>query len=264
MSWLQAFILGMIQGVAEFLPISSSGHLKLGQLFFGFGHLEHYVLFDLVCHLGTLGVIFWVFREDIWLCLTENRLRVVWILVGILPLFFLVPFLSEVKLWINQPKLLGWMFLCTSLLLFLGDRLGKEKHRDILKQPKWGHALTIGLAQLCAIAPGISRSGSTISTARILGWNIHEAKVFSFLLAIPAILGGTLLEAKEVFLERAVTADVSFFAYTLAFLASFLSGYWALHHLIRVLERGCLRNYQIYTAGLGLLTLIYVNFNLVN
>ena len=194
MTTIDAIILGIVQGLTEFLPVSSSGHLKLAQHFLGLQNLDHYLLFDLACHLGTLiaiGLFFFQAIRNLFVGQTTHLRQVV---LATLPLFPLVLLMKPIEAAYAEPAYLGVFFLMTAAILFLGVYYGKTSPEGQRHQHVWRDALVIGSWQALAILPGVSRSGSTISGARLLGWSPQEAIVFSFLLAIPAVLGGTSLE----------------------------------------------------------------------
>lgn len=258
MTHLEAIFLGIVQGLTEFLPVSSSGHLTLFQALFGFKDLERYVAFDIVCHLGTLLAIFVVFYQSIWDALSRNWGRMGQVILGTLPLFPLVLLLKPIKALFDQPELLGYFFLTTALLLYLGIRFGQPLPQPTLEKKQWRDALTIGLFQAFAILPGVSRSGSTLSGARLLGWNVEEALTFSFLLAIPAILGGACLEALQIFLKQ-YTAPIPVSAYLLGFSTSFIVGWGALLLLKQLAPKRSFMYFVWYCLALGIFTLFYFN-----
>lgn len=255
----QAFLLGLIQGITEFLPVSSSGHLALGQYFLGFDHLQNYILFNLICHLGTLAAIFYVFFPVIKDTFTKTPQRFWQIVLATLPLFPLVLILKPLKALFDHPQLLGPCFLATSLLLF-----GSMYWRFPLQAPRqdrtWRDPLTIGIFQAVAIFPGISRSGATISAARLLGWQKEQAIQFSFLIAIPAILGGTVLEAWQVWkAPESALSEVSPLAFFVGFCTSCLVGCLSLLLLIKWLANDKWRYFAWYCLILGSAVTIYFN-----
>jgi undecaprenyl-diphosphatase len=255
----QAFFLGLIQGITEFLPISSSGHLALGQYFLGFENLQDYILFDLVCHLGTLAAIFYVFFPIIKETLNFRHPRFWQIVLGTLPLFPLVFILKPIKSLFDQPEFLGPCFLISAGLLFasLYWRLPFPSHN----KNGWKDSLTIGLFQAVAVLPGISRSGATISAARILGWTKEKAIQFSFLLAIPAILGGTLLESWQVWHHpMPPLSTVNPWAFVVGFCTSCIVGCLSLKVLIRLVIQDKWSYFAWYCLALGIATTLYFNF----
>lgn len=258
MTNFEAIFLGIIQGLTEFLPVSSSGHLTLFQALFGYKDLEQYVAFDIVCHLGTLLAIFIVFYEAIWNAIVKNWGTVGQVVLGTLPLFPLVLLLKPIKALFDQPQLLGFFFITTALLLYLGITLRQPLSKKKLEHKKWRDACVIGLFQAFAILPGVSRSGSTLSGARMLGWNVDDALTFSFLLAIPAILGGALVETAEVYFSGAV-APIPLSAYLLGFITSFVVGWGALLLLKQLAPKRQFMYFVWYCLAVGIFSLVYFN-----
>lgn len=254
MTTIQALLLGLIQGTTEFFPVSSSGHLKLFQHLFGFEQLDQYILFDLVVHLGTLGAIFWVFAQDIRDLVVRRPKQVGLILIALAPLFPLLAIMKPIKALMDQPQYLGYFFICTAALLWAGIRLGREREA---RPSRWGDALIIGGFQALAVLPGISRSGSTISGARLLGWSPQEALTFSFLLAIPTILGGTSLELIGLYRHGAETvASIPLSNYIIGYCASLFSGIACLLALKALVRKQAFMYFAWYCLVLGVLTLI--------
>jgi undecaprenyl-diphosphatase len=263
MSTLEALILGIVQGLTEFLPVSSSGHLVLGRILLGFQELKSYVVFDLVLHLGTLLAIFVFFFKQIVLVIRYDHRRIIQLIMGTLPLFPLVYFVKFFEEMFNRPKLLGFFFLLTALLLYLGERFSRsglearDSHKSLIRDP-----LTIGLFQALAILPGVSRSGSTISGARIIGWSINDAIFFSFLLAIPAIFGSVVLEGYRL-LSGHITepADgLTWIQYGVGFTASFLFGCFALWLIMMLASKNRFMYFVWYCLGIGIFTIFYTNW----
>lgn len=256
MSTLEAIFLGIIQGLTEFLPVSSSGHLKLMQTLMGLQNLDQYILFDLVCHLGTLCAILFFFSKEIKETFTSNRTRLLQITLATLPLFPLVIFLKPIESIYQKPHLLGFFFLITSLLLFLGVRYQKETPP---KHP-WKTPFLIGCFQALAIFPGISRSGATISGAQLLGWNIRDALTFSFLMAIPAILGGIAVETLKLMTTASAAPSTSLSAYAAGLLTSLCVGYASLFFLQKIAMHHRFIYFAWYCFALGIFAIIYFNF----
>ncbi|MFI0435397.1 MAG: undecaprenyl-diphosphate phosphatase [Parachlamydiaceae bacterium] len=259
MTLWQAFFLGLIQGMTEFLPISSSGHLALAQYFLGFEDLHHYILFNLICHLGTLTAIVYVFFPIIKKSLNLYQPPFWQVVVGTLPLFPLVFILKPIKSLFDHPQLLGPCFLISATLIFtsLYVRFPMEKRTE----RKWTDPFIIGVFQAIAIFPGISRSGATISAARLLGWSKANAIHFSFLLAIPAILGGAILEGWQAWQspkEDVLSLDPSVFI--VGFTTSSIVGSLCLMGLIRLIDDDKWGYFGWYCLWLGLAATLYFNF----
>jgi undecaprenyl-diphosphatase len=255
MSYFQAFILGIVQGITEFLPISSSGHLKLIELLLGLDNLEAFVSFDLFCHLGTLFAIFTAFYKDIWYILSKDRKKFFLIILATLPLVPLYFILKPIKTLYGMPQYLGFFFLVSSLLLFLGEHFSKERHNIANDKKNKIDALIIGLAQAIAILPAVSRSGATIAAARFLGWERQNAAKFSFFLAIPTIFGGLMIEGREIY--KTGFQNISIMAYAIGFLSAFLVGFFVLKILLKMLKKMSLKPFSAYLFIIGIFTIIY-------
>ncbi len=264
MTWWDALLLGAIQGLTEFLPVSSSGHLVLAHHLMGY--TEPNVFFDIICHVGTLvavcGYYFtsirklgqnalekpqgsW-FSKDTW---TRNpgRLFVACVVLASIPTGLIgVLFKDTFEQLFSNPRLVGVALLGTSLAIF-STRWTIPKAKGTLSL---GKSLLIGLAQGIAITPGISRSGSTIATATALGVSKQEAARFSFLLSIPAILGALVLKSRDV-----VWSALDWTPLILGFLSSALVGLACLILLLWLVEKGKLHWFAAYTLPVALLAL---------
>ena len=266
MSVLEAIIQGIIQGLTEFLPVSSSGHLSVFQHFFGING-EEAVLSTIVMHMGTLVAVFIAFRKKIFALIKEffsmikdiftgkfsykemngNRRMIVMIIVSILPLFvfyifkdFFAGLSSD-----NDIMVEGFAFIYTSVLLYIADRHSngtKTAGETTVKS-----ALTIGAFQGIALVPGISRSGSTISGALLTGMKREDAVEYSFILGIPVILAGALVEFKDV----GTAASESLGVLIIGFVVSAVVGYLAIGLLKWLIKYNKFRVFSIYTFILG-------------
>lgn len=258
MTTLDAILLGIVQGLTEFLPVSSSGHLQLVQHLLGMKDLDHYIIFDLACHVGTLLAIVLVFSKNIKHVFTADTHTRFWqVVIGTLPLFPLVLIMKPIKAAYADPSYLGFFFLLTAFILFLGVRFGKTLAEEKKEKHLWRDALIIGFWQAIAILPGVSRSGSTISGARLLGWEAKDAVVFSFLLAIPAILGGTTLELFKLWQHPESVIDLPFSHYAVGFIVSFIVGLFALKLLMRLALQNKFYYFAWYCLILGLVSIYY-------
>lgn len=253
MTLLKAIILGIIQGITEFLPISSSGHLTIAQHFFEIPNLHTMIFFDLVCHLGTLLAIFIVYYETIFHIFKEKKL-LKQMGLALLPLFPLVLLLKPIKEVFENPLAVGALFILNSLILFLGIHLAKTKKST---KPNFSSSFLVGMAQAVAVLPGISRSGSTISMAKGLGWSSSEAIRFSFLLAIPTICGAIFLELIKSFKESSPLFSLPFHYYVSGFTTAFIVGYGSLLTLQKIAKNNKFSYFAWYSLFLGLLTLLY-------
>ncbi|MTI88912.1 MAG: undecaprenyl-diphosphate phosphatase [Balneolaceae bacterium] len=265
MDLLQSFLLGLIQGLTEFLPISSSGHLALTKFFLG-GDLEAGITFEVVVHFGTLCSILIYYRELIGNLLksgigflgspkqkkSDPDVKMLgFILVSMIPAmavgFTLESYIEEV--FSNQVTVSS-MLLVTGCILF-----GTKFISDNVKLVNLPRSFVIGLAQAFAILPGISRSGSTISMALFLGVRRDEAANFSFLMVIPVIAGAMLLKVKEM-IEVGVS-DAQMLSLIVGFFTAFISGYFALKYLILILRRKGFHFFAYYCWLVGAAGLAY-------
>ncbi len=252
-SIFQAIILGMVQGITEWLPISSSGHLVLVRNLFG---LEVPVLFDIILHLGSLLVIFIVFWKDIKkLILGVIRKEKKYLAYAGFLILATVPiglagilFNSKIKAAFNSPTIVGFSLLFTAMLLFL-SRFPKKKNRRLNLK----NILVIGFAQALAILPGVSRSGSTISTGLIQGVKKEEAARFSFLLFIPAILGATFVEMKGI---TSLSADIP--ALIIGTSAAVLTGIVSLKLLLNIIKKDMFYHFAWYCLVLAMIIFIFL------
>lgn len=250
MNSLQALVLGIIQGITEFLPVSSSGHLLMFQCFLGLDSLSNYLFFDLVCHLGTLAAILVVFRKEIFEAFRSGK-KLMQIGVALLPLFPLLLVMKQIKGAYEGIDYLGYFYLISAALLTLAV-FSKEKEAS--ENPPLFHFLLIGVFQALAILPGISRSGATIAAALLLGWSLPQAVRFSFLLAIPTILGGFLYEwMKHSFTE---TSAINFQDYAIGFILSFVVGGAVLLILKALKSKKMLIPFAIYCLLVGIALII--------
>ena len=232
MSIFEAIISGLVQGLTEFLPISSSGHLAIIHSFFGVG--VSYVFFDICLHLATLMVVVFYFRKDI--ADIYRRRESIWILyliLGTVPaVLAALLFEKKILLFFQDPRLVFLMLMATGVVLFAGQIVLRMK-----KAPGGGpdlrKAVLVGLAQACALIPGISRSGTTISAGIASGMKSEEAFRFAFLLAIPAISGAILY--KLVSLEQGEIIVMGGINFLIGMTCSFAAGLASLYVLKRVI-----------------------------
>lgn len=260
-----AAALGALQGVAEFLPISSSGHLSLAQRWLDIDAAAAGHRFNIVVHAGTLLAVLWVYRADLLRLLRSlapggekpARRMILSLAIGTLPLaLVLVPAVEEAVVAMeSRPVWIGGGLLLTAALLGFAHR-SRNPRGDPEAVPTAGQALIIGLLQLLAIVPGISRSGSTIAAALALGLPRLPAARFSFLLSIPAILGASLKEVLEIVQAPASANAADPLPYLLGFLTSFVVGLLSLRLLVHLLVRVGLLPFVPYLIVLGLAALL--------
>ena len=262
MSVTQALILGIVQGITEFLPVSSSGHLVLLQRVFGIS--EPALVFETAVHGGTLLAVFAVLWRDILAILRRiTQPLTLYIIIATIPTVIVaLAFRNRIEEAFQTGAFLGFAFLVTSALLFLSEKLHKRHLTSVPEarpQDKmtWMDALVIGLFQALALIPGISRSGATISGALFRGLDRSYAARFSFLLSIPAILGALVLQFRE-FVNAATASEGSIGALPLVVgtLSAGIVAFFSMHLLFRIVKRHSLRGFGVYTGILGLLVLV--------
>ena len=254
MTYWNAVLLGLVQGVAEFLPISSSGHLAVLQNFLAIGDMENHMLFDVLLHLGTLAAVILAFWKDVRGLRPNRRERrlISFLIIATLPL---IPaaFLSNVVESLYQNTFfIGFAFILTGFLLFAADRMGHGNKDE--RSSTTADALVVGLAQAVAVVPGLSRSGTTISFGMLRGFERSFAVKFSFLLSIPAVLGANLVSLIKVFSTGVEWSYVPMYLVGVA--CAFVSGYFAIYFLRLVVQRGKFGGFCYYCWGAGLVTLL--------
>ncbi len=260
MSYLEAILLGIIQGLTEFLPVSSSGHLEIAKVILGDNSLpEESLTFTVVLHFATALSTMVIFRKEIQEIIT-GLLQFKWndefqfslkIIISMLPAVIIGVFFEEQleSFFGGQLLLVGSMLLITALLLLLADRA-----KNTTKKVTYSNALIIGVSQAVAMLPGISRSGATISTSVLLGIDRTKAARFSFLMVVPLIFGKV---AKDI-----IGGEISFESSQIAvmglgFIAAFISGLFACNWMITLVKKSKLSYFAIYCAIVGLIAIGY-------
>lgn len=272
MKLYEAILLGVIQGLAEFLPISSSGHLSVFQHFFGMtADASDNLFFDVLLHLGTLAAVFVAYWGEIKAMILEfftmiglrklprgqkpdrlSRRLIFFIILATLPLVLVLPVKDSVDGLYGNTFFIGFAFLLTGTLLFLSDRMTRG-NKD-LKSSTMVDVLLVGCAQAVAVVPGLSRSGSTVAAGLARGFSREFAVKFSFLLSIPAVLGANLLSLIDAI---QVGIDWSLMPmYIAGVLTAAVSGYLAIRLLKFITQRGSFGGFCYYCWGAGLVTLI--------
>lgn len=261
MEWFEALILGLIQGLTEYLPVSSSGHLAIGSALFGIEG-EESLAFTIAVHvatvLSTLVILWkeidWIFRGLFKFQLNDETRYVINILISMIPVGIVgVFFKDQVEAVFGSGLLIvGCMLLVTAALLSFSYYYKPRQKENISMKD----AFVIGLAQACAVLPGLSRSGSTIATGLLLGDNKAKLAQFSFLMVIPPILGEALLDAVKMTKGVDVMGDISTMSLLIGFFAAFVSGCLACKWMINIVKKGKLIYFAIYCAAAGVLTLV--------
>ena len=272
MTFLSSFLLGLVQGIAEFLPISSSGHLAIAQNLLGMsdaGTVPEF--FDVLLHLGTLVAVFVAYWADIKDMVLEffrgagdlihhstpnpvppARRLILLIILGTLPLFVVLPVKDAVQSLSNSMVFIGAALIVTGALLFVSDRVKKGRKNE--RTATWLDVLIVGIGQAIATMPGISRSGMTITTGCFVGFERKFAVRFSFLLSIPAILGANILSLADAAKTGINWAEVP--VYLVGVVTAAVVGYLCIRLLRFIAERGKFGAFAYYCWAVGVLTLV--------
>ena len=271
LSLLSAILLGLIQGVAEFLPISSSGHLAIAEHLLSYGSIEVPGFYDVLLHLGTLIAVFAAYWQDIVDMIRElidgvrdlahgstpnpvppARRMILLIIVGTLPLFAVLPVHDLIEGLGDSLYFVAAALVVTGGLLFFSDRVRKGRKTE--KNASLVDVLLVGVAQAIATCPGISRSGTTITAGCFVGFERKFAVRFSFLLSIPAILGANILSLKSALEGEIIWADVPVYLVGVAVAAGV--GYLCIRLLRMIADKGRFGWFAYYCWAAGALTLV--------
>ncbi len=270
MDWIEALVLGLIQGLTEYLPVSSSGHLAIGQALFGMKDGADNLTFTVAVHVATvLSTLVILWKEIDWIlkgiCSSPTgadnsywqkpevkyalNIVISMIPVGIVGVFF-KDYVEEI--FGSGLLVVGCCLLVTALLLTF-SYVAKPRQKETIS---WKDALVIGIAQACAVMPGLSRSGSTIATGLLLGNKKESLAQFSFLMVIPPILGEALLDVMKAVKGEAVFGGIEMFPLCVGFIAAFVSGCFACKWMINIVKKGKLIYFGIYCTIVGAITIL--------
>lgn len=272
MSYLTAVLLGLVQGVTEFLPVSSSGHLAIAEQLLNLQGASNVPdFFDVLLHLGTLVAVFAAYWDDIRDMIVEffagigdlahhsrpnpvppARRLILLIIVGTLPLFVMVPFRRFFSSLGDNMYFIGGALIVTGILLFVSDRVHHGRKTE--KTATLLDALLVGLGQAVALCPGISRSGMTITTGCFAGFERRFAVRFAFLLSIPAVIGANILSLRDA-LEAGIDW-ASLPAYLVGVAVAAVSGYACIRLLRYIADKGRFGAFAYYCWVVGALTLV--------
>ena len=261
MTIFTAIILGIVQGLTEFLPVSSSGHLVLLQRIFGIS--EPTLFFNIMVHVGTLAAVVTVLWRDIWAILQKlfQPLTAYLILATIPAVVFALLFKDAIEGAFESGEFLGFAFLVTTVLLTSSELISRRARAGSgLKkagQMRWLDALVIGLFQAAALVPGVSRSGATISGALFRGIDRDFAARFSFLMSIPVILGALVLEIWDLSrgTEPATAGGIGAGAIIAGTISAAVVGFFAVRFMLKIIREKSLFGFAVYTGILGVLVL---------
>ena len=255
MDWIQAFILGIVQGLTEFLPISSSGHLVLAQHFLGIETPG--VLLEVILHMGTLVAILIYFYDDIGQLFQSavkdqenSRKYIMHLVIATIPAVCIGLFFQDIIETTFTPSIVKWMLLVTGLVVGSTYFFQNRPRRELVAIT----ALCIGFAQAFAVLPGISRSGVTISLALMIGVQHEKAAKFAFFMAIPVLLGAGLLQLFTIDCQ----ATIYFMPLFVGFLSSALTGYLVINWFLAVISIGKFYLFSLYCLMVSMLSFIMI------
>ncbi len=272
MNWFEALILGLVQGLTEFLPVSSSGHIVIFSNILNI-QIEDGNAFSVLLHLATFISVCIMYKEDVWMLIKEAFLWIGDICRGrfevktperrmlILLIYATIPAIAVGALFkvfdldakLSVLPVVGFTLLLTATLMYIVDRFGDGKYTA--KNASGKSAWLIGLAQACALLPGLSRSGSTITAARACGYKKDFAIKFAFLMSLPAILGAAVLEGAGLIMDG--TFSVELVPTIIAFIAAMISGVLAIKFMINLLKNNRFYLFSIYCALVGIVCLVF-------
>jgi len=277
MNILFSIFLGIIQGLTEFLPVSSSGHLVLTRHFFGFDTYSYGLFFDTLLHIGTLISVFIIFAKDIKELIIEffrligdifkgkkrrtpllagnpYRRMLIMLIISTLPLFFIVPFVSAIEsVFFDSMLVVGIALLVTGTILFLSSKL--PQGRFDASNSKFRSAFIVGLAQMvAAVIPGISRSGSTIVTGEATGFTRQFAAKFSFMMSIIAIVGATVVQLPEALSEEVFAAYS--LHYIVGVVVAAITGIIAIKYMLKLINQGKFHYFAYYCWTVGTIAIV--------
>lgn len=261
MDWLQALVLGLLQGLTEYLPVSSSGHLTIGSYLFGLNG-EDNLAFTVVVHVATvLSTLVVLWKEIDWILkglfkfkMNDETKYFINILISMIPVGIVGVFFKDQveEVFGSGLLIVGCMLLVTAALLVFSYYARPRQRENI----SLFHAFIIGLAQAVAVLPGLSRSGSTIATGLLLGNKKEKLAQFSFLMVIPPILGEALLDVLKAAKGEEAFGDISVLPLVVGFIAAFVSGCLACKWMINIVKKGKLIYFGIYCAIAGAVTIV--------
>ena len=266
--WFAA-LQGLVQGLTEFLPVSSSGHLVLVQALFGSDVETNYMLFNVLLHFGTLLSVIVAFWKDIKELFIEffgwvrdgfkinghpYRRFIVMLLITLIPMFAILPIESKLEAAFSSPLLVGLMLLLTAALLYLSEKASKKHKTE--QNASWLDALIVGIGQMFAVIPGLSRSGTTICTGLFRGFSREFAVRFAFIMSLPVVLGANILEIADVIQDPSLMGETSIACYVVGIVVSMVSGLAAIRMVKFITNRGNFRPFVVYCTLVGTIAVV--------
>ncbi|MCL2386761.1 MAG: undecaprenyl-diphosphate phosphatase [Defluviitaleaceae bacterium] len=245
MNLFQAIILGIIQGISEFLPVSSSGHLLVFHHILGIEQ-EDNLTFIIVLNMGSLIPLLFVFRKDVWELIKKPFQKTTALLIiATIPLIIITLLFEDfIESTFQVTRLLPVGFIITGVVLLISDRL-KSKDKNI-EDISYLDALLVGCAQACAVFPGISRSGSTLTATMARGVNRESAAKFSFLMSIPTAFGAMIFRFSRILRDPEMLEGLNFLNLGAGFITAAITGYFAINFMLAVIKTAKLKYFALY------------------
>ena len=259
MNFFEAIILGIIQGLAEFLPVSSSGHLMVFHRLLGIESNDN-LTFIVVLNLGTLLPLLFVFRKDILALVKQPFQKTVYLLIiATIPIVIVtILFGNSIESLFQSTQFLAFGFLATGIVLILTDRI--KNNNKTIKKMRYVDAIVVGLTQAIAIFPGLSRSGSTISASLLRGLTREDAAKFSFLMSIPAAFGALAFRVIRILTDQSLIDALNPLNLFVGFLAAAISGYLSINFMMNLIKKAKLKYFALFYV-FGLTLLIFLLFD---
>lgn len=255
MNIIQGIILGIVQGLTEFLPVSSSGHLLLLRSLFGINDVSgSYIMFDILLHVGTLIVVLVVFWKE-WLTILKNPFKsklLLFLFIASLPAFFAVIGLGDLVDYFESGRFLGLSFLITGILLVIAEKLSKKSNNAEVGIKS---SIIMGISQILGLFPGVSRSGSTIFGGLLSKLDKQKAAKFSFMMSAPAILGSLIYELKKAH-EANIFKTIELVPTLAGMLFAAIFGFLSIKFMLKLIQKVSLNYFALYVVVLGLLVII--------
>lgn len=256
MVWWQAIILGLVQGLTEFLPVSSSGHLILARELMGLNvDGSSYLLFDITAHVGTLVAVVIVLYKSVLALFKKPYKNILMLAVATVPAV-IVGFTCNgvIDEYFGNAKYLCFFFMTTAVLMIVSELVAKRNAKP--KEIGWGTAIAMGVMQGVGVFPGISRSGSTIFGGTVTGADSKKVATFSFLMSIPVILGSLFFGVIDV-AKSGTMANVNWFCMLVGAVSAFVSGYFAVRVMLKIIAKANYKWFSLYLALLAILTFAF-------
>ncbi len=263
MNIFQAIVLGLVQGLAEFLPISSSGHLILSRALLGISDATAasggYMMFDILLHAGTLAAVVVVFWKD-WMGILRNPFRsktLLLLFIASLPALFIAVLLNDILESFFTGWFLGFSFLLTAVFMYLAQTVSQRggRHTQRAEEPGYKHAVSMGCMQAVALLPGVSRSGSALLGGLASGLSRQAAAKFAFMMSAPAILGSLLIEGRSA-LKEGLFDQLEIMPTAIGMVVAAVSGYLAIRFMLRLISKISLKWFALYVAVVGIIVIV--------